>query len=86
MHVDYSSKITEIFFLQAIKYCISACYFGILWDLHHLEELSESGAPGQEVVLEVKNRLHQFMDTMKDLLVNGNSQLYKEEVRMFIKY
>lgn len=69
---------------EAIKYCISACYFGILWDLHHLEELSESGAPGQEAVLEVKNRLHQFMDTMKNLLVNGSSQLYKEEAYLVI--
>lgn len=66
-----------MFDYQAVKYCISACYFGILWDLHHLEELAESGA---DACKEVRQKLSQFMDCMKDMLTLESNQLYKEEV------
>jgi hypothetical protein len=69
-HVDF----------QAVRYCISAGFFAILWDLHHLEEVMENGANGTEQLLLLKTRLHTFMDTMKELLMSGQNQTYVEEV------
>lgn len=60
-----------------MKYCISGCYFGILWDLQHLEELAESGS---DACKELKVKLNQFFDTMKDMLSLEGNQLYREEV------
>jgi len=65
---------------QAVRYCISAGFFAILWDLHHLEEVMENGANGSEQLLLLKTRLHMFMDTMKELLMSGQNQTYVEEV------
>jgi phage tail tape-measure protein len=65
---------------QAVRYCISAGFFAILWDLHHLEEVMESGANGSEQLQQLKTRLHMFMDTMKDMLTAGQNQTYMEEV------
>lgn len=64
---------------EAIKYCIAACFFSIMWDLRHLEELQEGGGTIVENTNCLHNKLHQFMDTMKDMLLNGPCQLYKEE-------
>jgi hypothetical protein len=69
-HVDF----------QAVRYCISAGFFAILWDLHQLEEVMENGANGTEQLLLLKTRLHMFMDTMKELLMSGQNQTYVEEV------
>ncbi|XP_054277370.1 cohesin subunit SA-2 isoform X2 [Macrosteles quadrilineatus] len=66
---------------EAVKYCMSACYFGILWDLHHLEELAESGA---DACKEVKQKLTQFFDCMKEMLTMESNQLYKEEAYITI--
>jgi hypothetical protein len=63
-----------------VRYCISAGFFAILWDLHHLEEVMENGASGTEELLLLKTRLHMFMDTMKELLMSGQNQTYVEEV------
>ncbi|XP_075217243.1 stromal antigen isoform X2 [Lycorma delicatula] len=69
---------------EAVKYCISACFFGILWDLHHLEKLAKDGEAEESKVAEVKNRLINFMETMKEMLVTSTSQVYKEEAYLVI--
>ncbi|XP_021930431.1 cohesin subunit SA-2 isoform X2 [Zootermopsis nevadensis] len=64
---------------EAVRYCISAGFFAILWDLHHLEEVMESGANGSVQLQQLKSRLHTFMDTMKEMLMSGQNQSYMEE-------
>ncbi|PSN33726.1 Cohesin subunit SA-1 [Blattella germanica] len=64
---------------EAVRYCISAGFFAILWDLHHLEEVMENGANGTEELQTLRTRLRAFMDTMKDLLMSGQNQIYMEE-------
>jgi ABC-type transport system involved in cytochrome bd biosynthesis fused ATPase/permease subunit len=68
---------------QAVRYCISAGFFAILWDLHHLEEVMENGANGSEQLQQLKTRLYVFMETMKELLMSGQNQTYMEEVRNY---
>jgi hypothetical protein len=82
LNVDCSGvhQVAYLFDFQAVRYCISAAFFAILWDLHHLEEVMENGANGTEQLQLLKTRLHMFMDTMKELLMSGQNQTYVEEV------
>lgn len=75
---------TEVIGLQAVKYCMSACYFAVLWDLHHIEEIMEGGGPTEDIIVEVKSKLSLLMDVMKMMLIQQHSQIYKEEVLIFI--
>nr|CAD7397012.1 unnamed protein product [Timema cristinae] len=69
---------------EAVKYCICACFFGILWDLRHLEELMESGSNGTQELALLKHNLNNFMEAMKEMLLLGPSQVYKEEAYIVI--
>ncbi|CAG2055041.1 unnamed protein product, partial [Timema podura] len=69
----------EVILQMAVKYCICACFFGILWDLRHLEELMESGSNGTQELASLKHNLNNFMEAMKEMLLLGPSQVYKEE-------
>ena len=84
LNVDCSGdhQVAYLVDFQAVRYCISACYFAILWDLHHLKKVMENGENGTEqlLLLLLKTRLHMFMDTMKELLMSGQNQTYVEEV------
>lgn len=55
---------------DAVKYCISACYFSILWGQNHLMELTDSGARGEDECKQLKDHLHTFMTSMK-VFVSG---------------
>lgn len=64
-----------------MKYTVSACYYGIQWDLDHLEELAENGGgPGIiELVTEVKRRLGELMVLLRQMLEHKNL-LFNQEV------
>lgn len=66
--------------MQAIKYCIGACYYGILWDLKTIEERLEAGSPVEPELALLKQRLNQFVDLMKQLLQLADVQMYRDEV------
>jgi hypothetical protein len=67
---------------EAVQYCMRACYFSLLWDLHHCEELAQSGAGTavEDAVAETKGRLLRFMDSMEEMLKLEHCEEYKEEV------
>lgn len=58
---------------EAIKYCITACYFSILWGQHHLTETIDSGARGEEDCRRLKERLNSFMGLMRNFVVGHNN-------------
>lgn len=64
-----------------IKSSVWACYYGTMWDLHHLEDLAENGGGANiaNLVREVKSRLTQLMETYKEMLLNENL-IFREEV------
>ncbi|XP_066903606.1 cohesin subunit SA-2 [Halyomorpha halys] len=76
--------VTNLLPEEAVKYCISSCYFGVLWDLYHIEELIESGGPTDDKIVNVKSRLEVFMEVMKMMLVQTHSQMYKEEAYLVV--
>ncbi|XP_073982200.1 stromal antigen isoform X1 [Rhodnius prolixus] len=69
---------------EAVKYCMSACYFAVLWDLHHIEEIMEGGGPTEDIIVEVKSKLSLLMDVMKMMLIQQHSQIYKEEAYLIV--
>ncbi|OAD58654.1 Cohesin subunit SA-1 [Eufriesea mexicana] len=59
---------------EAVKYCISACFFSILWGQNHLMETADSGNRGEDECRQLKERLHSFMGSMRYFVsgdVNG---------------
>lgn len=59
---------------EAVKYCISACFFAILWGQNHLMEAADSGNRGEDECRQLKERLHSFMGSMRYFVsgdVNG---------------
>uniref|UniRef100_A0A8D8W339 Cohesin subunit SA-2 n=1 Tax=Cacopsylla melanoneura TaxID=428564 RepID=A0A8D8W339_9HEMI len=71
---------------EGVQYCMRACFFSLLWDLHQCEELAASGA-GQAVddaVQESKTRLYRFMEAMRDMLKLEDCEDYKEEAYITI--
>ncbi|KAI4493092.1 hypothetical protein M0802_009642 [Mischocyttarus mexicanus] len=58
---------------EAVKYCISACFFAILWGQHHLMEATDSGSRGEDECHQLKERLHSFMASMRHFVSGDNS-------------
>lgn len=55
-----------------MKYCISACFFAILWGQHHLMEAADSGNRGEDECRQLKERLHSFMASMRHFVSSDN--------------
>lgn len=55
-----------------------------MWDLHHLEDLAETGGGANiaNLVREVKSRLSQLMETYKEMLLHQNAT-FREEVNFW---
>ncbi|XP_066593288.1 cohesin subunit SA-1 isoform X2 [Prorops nasuta] len=51
--------------VEALKYCISACFFAILWGQNHLLETVDSGNRVEDECNQLKERLHEFMGSMR---------------------
>ncbi|XP_065216045.1 cohesin subunit SA-2 isoform X3 [Planococcus citri] len=70
---------------EAIKSSVWACYYGTMWDLHHLEDLAETGGGAniENLVREVKSRLSQLMETYKEMLLH-QSLTFREEAYVAI--
>jgi cohesin complex subunit SA-1/2 len=49
---------------EAVKYCISACFFSILWSQNNLIESVESDNRSEEECQKLKGRLYDFMNCM----------------------
>ena len=64
---------------NAVKYAISACHMGLVWDLHLLSQSEEQ----TDNSLTVKNKLFDFMAEMRSLL-NHQSDELEEEVSLSI--
>lgn len=50
---------------NAVKYCINACSFAILWGQNHLMKAVDPGNRGEDEYRQLKERLHSFMGLMR---------------------
>ncbi|XP_043289735.1 cohesin subunit SA-2 isoform X2 [Venturia canescens] len=58
---------------EAIKYCMSACFFSILWGQNNLIEAGDTGARGEEEARQLRERLLSFMDSMRYFVVGDST-------------
>ncbi|XP_071445719.1 cohesin subunit SA-2 isoform X1 [Hetaerina americana] len=68
---------------EAVKHCMSAAFYAILWEQKHVEEVAERGGGGEELEL-LRSHLHSLMDLMKEILLTSNNQMLKEEAYITI--
>ncbi|XP_042863250.1 cohesin subunit SA-2-like isoform X2 [Penaeus japonicus] len=71
--IDGSKSLPE----EATKYCISSCFFGVMWELHQIE--MDKRTITHDAVEALRTRLHLFLDACKHLLANSNNQVFREE-------
>ena len=69
---------------EAAKFCISAYFFAIMWELHNLEDLVEKKALTDDTAEMLKTRLQSFMEAIKKLLEESDSNALKEEVSLTV--
>ncbi|XP_050542389.1 cohesin subunit SA-2 isoform X1 [Daktulosphaira vitifoliae] len=71
---------------EAIKYSISACMFATMWDLHSIESVIENGRNEniEDQVMQVKNKLYEFMDVLRGILAHSTNPQFKEEAYISI--
>jgi cohesin complex subunit SA-1/2 len=67
---------------EAIKYCISACYSAILWELRQLENGSGRGTSAAQQQKQLRDHLDTYIPLMTELVVTSNVALYREEVSL----
>ncbi|XP_043227406.1 cohesin subunit SA-2-like isoform X2 [Amphibalanus amphitrite] len=72
---DGSSTLPE----EATRHCISACMFGIMWDLHHVEETSDSLSTNSQEVETLQRRLAAYMETAQQLVSSSPVNQFREE-------
>lgn len=53
---------------EAVKYCISSCFFSILWSQNNLMESSDTDARAKEECRKLKSRIDEFMEVMSYLV------------------
>lgn len=78
--VDNSKVLPE----EATKYCISSCFFGVMWELHQIEDMNEKRAITHDAVEALRMRLNQFLEACKHLLANSNNSVFREEAYVTI--
>ncbi|XP_044729808.1 cohesin subunit SA-1 [Chrysoperla carnea] len=70
--------------VEAIKYCISSCFYAIMWGLTQVESVLETGGSANEEIDELKERLHNFMNTSLIIMHQSTEQILKEEAYISI--
>ncbi|KAG8222244.1 hypothetical protein J437_LFUL001442 [Ladona fulva] len=68
---------------EAVKHCMSAAFYAILWEQKHVEEVAERGGGNEELEI-LRSHLHSLMDLMKEILLTSNNQMLKEEAYITI--
>lgn len=82
---EYLLNLFQLIFLynlQAIKYCISACYSAILWELLQLENGSGRGTSAAQQQKQLRDHLDSYIPLMTELVITSNVALFREEVRV----
>lgn len=66
-----------------MKYCISACWSAILWELLQLENGSGRGTSAAQQQKQLREHLDAYIPLMTELVVTSNVAMYREEVRFY---
>ncbi|XP_037089129.1 cohesin subunit SA-1-like [Pollicipes pollicipes] len=69
---------------EAMRHCISACMFGIMWDLHHTEETTDASNPNAQDVDALRRRLAAYMEAAQHLMSASPVSQFREEAYISI--
>lgn len=64
---------------RAMKSCIGATFFALQWELSHIEEILSGGGTAEREITLLRIRLNEYMGTMKEIILNSESELFQEE-------
>ncbi|KAL3283155.1 hypothetical protein HHI36_006308 [Cryptolaemus montrouzieri] len=64
---------------EALKYCISACFYYLLWGLRSLEVMHEGGGLTGSGTQELRSQLDQFIEACQNLIRYSSHTMIKEE-------
>lgn len=64
---------------RAMKSCIGATFFALQWELAHVEEILSGGGTAEREIAMLRVRLNEYMSTMKEIILNSDSELFQEE-------
>ncbi len=65
--------------VEAVKGALSACYYGLLWDQHQIENTTERNSTANDVMA-LRDKLDRYMGTMREVLTaEGADSGLKEE-------
>jgi len=69
--------------VEAVKYCIDGCFFGLLWDKMNVLE-NEDRDDNAEAIEDLKKNLDQFMDICQKLMLNCQEVMLKEQAYLSV--
>lgn len=69
---------------EAVKHCIAACMFSVMWSLHHFEDTTEHGMPNSHELELMETRLNSYMDAMLHLMSSHPCHVFREEAYVSI--
>merc|ERR1712071_315580 len=69
---------------EAIKYCISACNFAIVWELPQLENGSGRGTSAAQQQKQLRDHLDAYIPLMTGLVRTSPVALYREEAYLSV--
>ncbi|KAF7278077.1 stromal antigen isoform X2 [Rhynchophorus ferrugineus] len=72
---DIESKLPP----EALKYCLSSCYYYLLWGLKDLESSQESGGLQHSDVQKLRDKLKEFIEASQMLIRSSPHTVIKEE-------
>ncbi|XP_060516669.1 cohesin subunit SA-1 [Cylas formicarius] len=72
---DLESKLPP----EALKYCLSSCYYYLLWGLKDLESSHEAGGLQHAEVQDLRDKLDEFLEASQTLIKSSPHILIKEE-------
>ncbi|EEB15722.1 Cohesin subunit SA-1, putative [Pediculus humanus corporis] len=64
---------------RAMKSCIGATFFALQWELSHIEEILSGGGTAEREISLLRLRLNEYMGTMKEIILNSESELFQED-------
>lgn len=64
---------------RAMKSCIGATYFALQWELAHIEDILSGGGTAEREISTLRVRLNEYMATMKEIILNSESESFQEE-------
>jgi len=64
--------------VEAVRYCVDGCYFGLLWDKMNVIENKDRDTTA-EAVVELKSKLEQFIEACKQIIRDCKEVSWKEQ-------